>query len=165
MGKLRRPWGGGFSAVEVMVAVMVAATIGIPLLVLLFQERDSEQRSRFEYLAIVAARDAAYQARAVVACGQGVDKAKRDNKALEKNPLEELKEVFLNKNPPTLTEYSADQKRVTVEVKFDPPLNPTTRAQLGTVSARWVDPELAKQDKRRTSFELTFGVLRPPGAP
>ena len=39
-----------FSAVEVMVAVMVAATIGIPLLTLIFQERDTEQRSRFDQI-------------------------------------------------------------------------------------------------------------------
>lgn len=153
----------GFSAVEVMVAVMVAATIGIPLLTLLFQERDSEQRSRFEYLAILAARDAAYTARALVACGQTPNSAKQDFKALDGNPLESVKAVFPGDR--TCTTYAPEQKRVSIEVKIDPPLNASSRVHLSTVNARWVDPELARDTKRRTSFELVFGVVKPPGAP
>jgi len=152
----------GFSAVEVMVAVMVAATIGIPLLTLVFQERDTEQRSRFEYLALLAARDAAYQARALVACGQTPDSVKRDSAALTGNPLDELKAVWTD--APKLTEYSADQKRVTIEVKIDAAAA-GTRMQVGTVNAGWVDPELAKSEKRRTSLSLVFPVVRPPGMP
>ena len=157
---------GAFSAVEVMVAVMVAATIGIPLLSLVFQERDTEQRSRFEYLALLAARDAAYQARALVACGQAPDSVKRDPPAaLEKNPLLEVKALFPNNDPPALTEYSADQKRVTVQLLLDPAASATARTRVGTVTAAWVDPELAKQSQRRTSLSLVFGLVRPPGGP
>lgn len=154
---------GAFSAVEVMVAVMVAASIGIPLLTLLFQERDSEQRSRFEYLAILGARDAAYTARALVACGQTPDSVKHGFTALEGNPLESVKAVFPGDR--TCTTYAPEQKRVSIEVKIEPPLTPGSRAQMGTVGARWVDPELAKDAKRRTSIELVFGVLKQQGAP
>lgn len=153
----------GFSATEVMVAVMVAATIGIPLLTLLFQERDSEQRSRFEYLGILAARDAAYSARALVACGEKTDTLNQGAKPLEGNPLEAVKAIFPGDK--TCTTYSPEQKRVTLEVKMEAAASTAARAQWGTVTARWVDSELAKAEKRRTSFELVFGVNRPPGAP
>lgn len=155
--------GAGFSAVEVMVAVMVAATIGIPLLTLLFQERDSEQRARFEYLAILAARDAAYEARALVACGVPPASVAHGFKALEGNPLDVLKDVFQDDR--SSTTYSPEQKRVTLEVKIEAPTTAGSRAQLGTVTTRWVDPELAKLEKRRTTLEFSFGVLKPPGSP
>lgn len=151
----------GFSATEVMVAVMVAATIGIPLLTLLFQERDSEQRSRFEYLAILAARDAAYTARALVASRKTLQEVNQAPTALTGHPL-----AAFNFNPSDIpTEYSADQKRITVEVKLDNPATPDARVVTGVVIARWVDPELAKSEKRRTSVEFSFGLTRPPGAP
>lgn len=152
----------GFSATEVMVAVMVAATIGIPLLTLLFQERDSEQRSRFEYLAILAARDAAYTARARVAAGQPLADVNQAATALTGDPCASLP---TKTGPIQTTPYSADQKRITIEVKLDNPATPTARVVSGVVTARWVDPELAKSEKRRTSLELVFGVNRPPGAP
>lgn len=152
----------GFSATEVMVAVMVAATIGIPLLTLLFQERDSEQRSRFEYLAILAARDAAYTARARVAAGQPLADVNQAAAALTGDPCASLP---TRNGPIQTTAYSADQKRITVEVKLDNPATPTARVVSGVVTARWVDPEVAKSEKRRTSLELVFGVNRPPGAP
>lgn len=151
-----------FSATEVMVAVMVAATIGIPLLTLLFQERDSEQRSRYEYLALLAARDAAFTARALVACGQPLASASHGPEPLASGALESLKDVMKER---TCTSYSDEQKRITVEVKIDNPANAAARVAVGTVTARWVDPELAKSQNRRSSMDLTFGVNRPPGAP
>lgn len=154
----------GFSAVEVMVAVMVAATIGIPMLTLMFQERDSEQRSRFEYLALLAARDAAYEARTLVACGVKPEDAKLANAALEGNPLA----VFVDKSkfvgtPPDV-KYPPEQKRIVRDLAIDT-TDAAARVFVGKVVTRWVDPELAKQEKRRTTLELVFGVAKPPGAP
>jgi prepilin-type N-terminal cleavage/methylation domain-containing protein len=154
----------GFSAVEVMVAVMVAASIGIPLLTLMFQERDSEQRSRFEYIALIAARDAAYEARTLVACGVKPEDVKLANAALDGNPLA----AFVDKNkyvgnPPDV-KYPPEQKRIVRDLAIDT-ADAAARVFLGKVTARWLDAELAKQDKRRSSLELVFGVAKPPGAP
>lgn len=153
----------GFSAVEVMVAVMVAATVGIPLLTLLMQERDTEQRSRFEYLALIAARDAAFEARALAACGK-VGAAAHDFEALKGSPLKRLAPLFADGKGPTTTEYSSDQARVSLEVKLE--AAPTGgQPQLGTVTARWIDPDLAAKDRRRSTLSLTFGMMKPPGVP
>jgi type II secretory pathway pseudopilin PulG len=164
MNARRKP---GFSAVEVMVAVMVAATVGLPLLTLLMQERDTEQRSRFEYLAILAARDAAYTARALVACGAKQNEVMHGMEALTKNPpdkgpFDRLKPVFVGNTPDV--KYGPDQSRISTEVKGDFP-TPAAPVSVGVVSARWVDPDLAAAQKRRTQLDLVFGMSKPPGVP
>jgi type II secretory pathway pseudopilin PulG len=152
----------GFSAVEVMVAVMVAAAVGIPLLTLLMQERDTEQRSRFEYLALIAARDEAYESRLMVACGEAAN-VKHGVTKLENSPLRRLATLFEGGAPNTC-DYGPDQLRVTLETALDDP-PPGSRLQIGTVTARWVDTELEKKDKRRASLTLQFGAMKPPGVP
>lgn len=158
----------GFSAVEVMVAVMVAATVGLPLITLLMQERDTEQRSRFEYLAILAARDEAYQARALVACGKP-DKVAHGMQPLTKPPFSTtaftaLEPIFIGTPPAGVAKYSPDQARISTAVTADLPTaaNPVS---VGVIKARWVDPDLAAAQKRRTTLDLVFGMMKPPGNP
>jgi hypothetical protein len=134
----------GVSAVEVMVAVMVAAAIAIPCLTLLFQERDTEQRSRFEYEALLAARDAMYEARMLIGIGaQPASAARTPARPLTGNPL----------------------ARVTVEITIDGPSATVPRLRPAKVLARWLDPAVASsagQAGRKSAVELHFGVLRPP---
>src|SRR5439155_4950594 len=78
----------GMSAVEILIAVMVAAAITIPVLTLVFQERDTEQRSRFEYLALLAARDEMYQARMLAGMGADLTRVTHGARPVKGNPLD-----------------------------------------------------------------------------
>src|SRR5438132_1324541 len=59
----------GFTATEVLVAAVAASLLSVLLLVLLFQERDTETRARLEYVTLLAARDEMYEARILTAAG------------------------------------------------------------------------------------------------
>lgn len=155
----------GASAVEIMVAVMVAAAIAIPCLTLLFQERDTEQRSRWEYEALLAARDAMYEARMLIGIGAQPPAAERKPaKKLTGNPLATLGTV-LEGGTGDVPAYDAEQARITVEVSIDGPSATVPRLRPATVVARWLDPAVASspgQAGRKSAVELHFGVLRPP---
>lgn len=153
----------GASAVEIMVAVMVAAALGIPMLTLLFQGRDTEQRSRFEYMASLASRDEMYQARVLVACGVDPNQVAHDFRALEGDPLEDLGSVFAGSKPDV--QYHASQKRVQTRVEIRGRGPGSQRIHLGKVTAKWLDDAQAAKDERKTTVEMTFGVLRPPWSP
>jgi hypothetical protein len=156
----------GVSAVEVMVAVMVAAAIAIPCLTLLFQERDTEQRARYEYEALLAARDAMYEARALIAIGATPASAEKKNpaKPLVQNPLT-LLGTALEGGTGDVPNYEDEQKRFTVEVTIGNPSASVPRIRPAKVVARWLDPNVANsagQAGRKSSVVLEFGVLRPP---
>lgn len=153
----------GVSAVEVMIAVMVGVAVTIPVLALLNQERDTEQRSRFEYLAVLAARDEMYQARMLVGLGTDPGQVAHTARKLTGNPLDGLGNLFEG-GKPALT-YPAEMERVTVELTIDGPSAGTPRVRPAKATARWMDPALAAtpgQEGRKTDVELYFGVLRPP---
>jgi hypothetical protein len=151
------------SAVEVMVAVMVAAAIGIPCLQLLFAERDTEQRSRYEYVALLAARDEMYQARMLAALGATPESLAHDFRALEGNPLDGLGQAFIGNK--TCSPYYPEQKRISTSLNVDPPLaGNTPRIQLATLTARWLDPSqdpAARGGSQKTTVDVVFGVLKP----
>ncbi|MBI3893494.1 MAG: hypothetical protein HY303_18405 [Candidatus Wallbacteria bacterium] len=156
----------GSFAIEVLVAALVAAAVAVPLLTLLFQERDSEQRSRFEYLAILAARDEMYESRMAVACGAPPDKVAHPWRPLKGNVMERLKDAA-----PDLAldvSYHPDQARVATQAVMDAAgANPRLRSV--TLDARWIDPTTGppSPDKRErpSSLQLIFGVLVPPWVP
>lgn len=155
----------GASAVEIMVAVMVAAAIAIPCLTLLFQERDTEQRSRYEYEALLAARDAMYEARMLIGIGaQPASAARTPARPLTGNPLATLG-TALEGGTGDVPAYGPEQARVTVEVTIDAASASVPRLRPAKVVARWLDPGVASspgQAGRKSAVELHFGVLRPP---
>src|SRR5688572_30428397 len=57
------------SAVEILVGVAIFASIAIPILSMLYKSREAEQVSRFQYLALIAARDEMYRARFLIGAG------------------------------------------------------------------------------------------------
>ena len=153
----------GFSATETMVAVLVGAAITIPTLGLLFQSRDAEQRSRFEYLALLAARDEMYQSRVLVALGRKTTEVAHAPKVLAGNSLDALTPVFAG--PPPIIDYHDDQSRVATGVEFDDTINQAKRLRVGTITSRWMDPTAASgaaNRARRTQMEIVFGVVLPP---
>ena len=158
----------GMSAVEVMIAVMVAAAITIPILTLLFQERDTEQRSRFEYLALLAARDEMYQARMLIGMGADPKNVAHGLRQVKLNPLDAIGNTFFEGTLPA-TKYPAEMERVQVEVSIDGSAAGTPHVHPARVHATWLDPDAAKasgQAGRKSDVELQFGVLTPPwGAP
>jgi hypothetical protein len=160
----------GTSAVEVLVAVMVCAAIAIPMLTLMQQERDTEQRSRFEYVALLAARDAAFAARALVAAGRMSPDAIGTalDGPLAGHPLDKLGDKFVGTKPGR--GYYAEQQRIRIGVQVQPELaGASKRLRLATVSARWMDPAAIignnPAKEKRTVIELVAGILKPPGMP
>lgn len=154
----------GTSAVEVMVAVMVVAAVGIPLMTLLFAERDTEQRSRYEYAALLATRDEMYQTRMLVAIGAVPESIAHDFRPLAGSPLDSLGPAFIGaKGGPV---YNAEQARVATQLTINPPApGPTQRLQIANLAARWVDPQANATrpgGARKSSVDTVFGVLRPP---
>jgi hypothetical protein len=148
-----------------LVAALVVAAVAIPLLTLLFQERDTEQRSRFEYLAILAARDEMYESRMALAAGALPDALAHDWKPLTGNVLERLAGAA-----PGLTidaSYSPEQARVATQLKLEPA--GSSRLRVATLDARWMDPQAAAGSEpgreRPSSLQLVFGLLPPPGSP
>ncbi len=158
----------GVSAVEIMIAVMVCAAITVPMLGLLFQERDTEQRSRFEYVALLAARDEMYQAKFLVGIGaQPASVAHADARPLKGSPMQGIPGTVFT-DPGGLPDYSADQERVKLVTEIDAAPADVPRLHAARTTAAWLDPELAKipsQQGRKTTVELQFGVLRPPWVP
>jgi len=158
----------GMSAVEVMIAVMVAGAITIPILTLLFQERDTEQRSRFEYLALLAARDEMYQARMLIGMGADPRNVAHAPRQVKGNPMDAVGTTYFEGTPPA-TKYPDDMQRVQVEVGIDSPSAGTPHVHPARVHATWLDPDAAKatgQAGRKSDVEIQFGVLTPPwGAP
>ena len=153
---------GGSFAIEVLVAALVAAAVAIPMLTLLFQERDTEQRSRFEYLAVLAARDEMYESRMAVLAGGDYASLKHAWVPLTKGPLERLKDAA-----PGVTidaKYHPDQARVATQLDIDGAA--TGRLRAVTIGARWSDPQTSApvpgKKERPTSFQLISSVLLPP---
>ncbi|MBI4868900.1 MAG: hypothetical protein HY816_18325 [Candidatus Wallbacteria bacterium] len=148
-----------------LVAALVAAAVAVPLLTLLFQERDTEQRSRFEYLAVLAARDEMYESRMAVACGAAADSIGHAWRPLTGNVMERLKDAAPDLSVPAT--YSADQRRVSTKLDLETGANP--RLRVGTLQARWVDPAAGQpsgdKKERPSSLQLVFGVLIPPWVP
>ena len=152
----------GVSAVEVMLAVMVGAAVTIPILALLNQERDTEQRSRYEYLAVLAARDEMYQARMLVGLGTDPAQVSHAPRKLAGNALDGLGNLFEGGKPAAT--YPPEMERVTVEVAIDAAAA-GSRLRPAKVTARWMDPAIANspgQAGRKTDVEIYFGCLRPP---
>lgn len=151
----------GVSAVEVMVAVMVGAAVTIPILALLNQERDTEQRSRYEYLAVLAARDEMYQARMLVGLGTDPAQVAHAARKVTGNPVDGIGNLYEGAKPGSV--YPAEMERVTVELTIDAAAG--SRVRPAKATARWMDPALAAtpgQAGRKTDVEVYFGVLRPP---
>lgn len=154
---------GGFSATEVMVAALVAAVLAIPTLGLLFQSRDAEQRSRFEYLALLAARDEMYQSRVLVALGRKPEEVAHGFRSLTGSALEQLAPVFAG--TPEKIDYLSEQERVATSITFEAANPVARRLRVGTLVARWMDPAAVGgpgSKSRRTQMELVFGVVAPP---
>lgn len=159
----------GVSAVEVVVGAMVAGLLGVVVMSTLFQSRDAEQRSRLQYLALLAARDQVYRARFMIGAGAIRSAVERTNfTRLEGDPLADIagvSDVPIN----TVSPYYPGQKRIAYKLVLETPAA-GERISLGTVTARWVDgagdgqaPAAARE--RPATLQLTFGVLKPPGAP
>lgn len=145
-----------------MVAVLVAAVLAIPTLGLLFQSRDAEQRSRYEYLAVLAARDEMYQSRVLAALGRTPDQIGHDFKPLTGNILEGLAPVFASA-PPQIA-FHADQERVEVSLAFEGANPAARRLRVGKLRARWMSAAATSgpnAKSRRTSMDLVFGVVLP----
>ena len=152
----------GVSAVEVMVAVMVGAAVTIPILALLNQERDTEQRSRYEYLAVLATRDEMYQARMLVGLGTDPAQVAHAARKLTGNPVDGLGNLYEGAKPAST--YPAEMERVTVELTIDA-ATAGSRVRAAKAKALWMDPALAAtpgQAGCKTDVEVYVGVLRPP---
>ncbi len=150
---------GSFAA-EVLVATLVAAAVIVPLLTLLFQERDTEQRSRFEYAALLAARDEICECRMALAAGARPESLAHDWRPLTGNPFERLSDA----SPGLAVDvtYAAEQARVATRVTLEPGAG--GRLRLATVTARWLDPETQRTPggrERPTSLKLVFGLFAP----
>lgn len=151
----------GFSAVEVGVAMLIAAVVGVPMLSLLFQGRDTEQRSRFELLAVLAARDDMYQSRLLVACGAAPASVAKTPQPLDGNPCQGLQPIFRGTLPDV--RYYEIQKRVVASVTMKGPVNGASpRIHLAEAEARWNEVNGVARDGRKASVVLPFGVLVPP---
>jgi hypothetical protein len=149
----------GFSAAEVMVAVLVAGVLAIPTLGLMFQSRDAEQRSRYEYLAVLAARDEMYQSRVLAALGRTPDQIRHGFNPLTGSILETL---FAS--PPPAIAFHADQERVEVALEFEAANPAAKRLRVGKLRARWMSEAVTSgpnAKSRRTSMDLVFGVVLP----
>lgn len=155
----------GVSAVEVLIAVMIGAAVTVPVLALLFQERDTEQRSRFEYLALLIARDEMYQARMLVGMGADPQQVAHTPRKLSGNPLASIGGTFFDGTPPGPV-YPDEMLRIASELVIDGPSQGTPHLHPAHVKVTWLDPDLAKSSAnvgRKTDLELHFGVLTPPG--
>lgn len=140
-------------------AVMVGAAVTIPILGLLNQERDTEQRSRYEYMAVLAARDEMYQARMLVGLGTDPGQVQHTPRKLTGNPLDGLGNLFEGGKP--AVSYPAEMDRVTVEVSIEAAAA-GSRVRPARVTARWMDPAVAATSGKKTDVDIYFGVLRPP---
>lgn len=140
-------------------AVMVGAAVTIPILGLLNQERDTEQRSRYEYMAVLAARDEMYQARMLVGLGTDPGQVQHTPRKLTGNPLDGLGNLFEGGKPGV--SYPAEMDRVSVELSIDAAAA-GSRVRPARVTARWMDPAVAAGSSKKTDVDIYFGVLRPP---
>lgn len=163
---MRQPHTRGSLAAEVAIGTLIVAAMAIPLLTLLFQERDTEQRSRLEYWAILAARDEVYESRMAVAAGAKPDTLSHDWRPLKDNVLERIKGAA-----PGVTvdaNYHPDQARIATKLTVD---QGPGRLRTATLVARWVDPPTgggtapSGAKERPTTFQLVFGLLLPPWTP
>lgn len=149
----------GFSAVEVTIASAVAALLAVPLLALMWQERDTAQRARFEYLAVIAAREEMYEARLLAALGASPGEiAHEDWQPLEGDVLARLANA--TDGPRPLAAYRPDQSRIETRLEI---AHGSGRLRNATLQVRWSDPQSAAGSQKRPSgFLLTFGLLLPP---
>ncbi len=150
----------GVSAVEVVVAAFVAAAIAVPLVALLSQQRDAGQRSRYEYLALLAARDAAYESRFLAAAGLDPAKLEQDWTGLKGSVYARLGETASGLR--AKFEYPPEHTRIQTHVAW---LSSQGRQHLGRVRVRWQEPEkvgsAAANSRRPSETDLVFGALRP----
>ncbi len=147
-------------AVEVAVSTLIVAAFAIPLMSLLFQERETEQLSRYQYVALVAARDEMYQSRMAVAAGATADSIAHGFEELTGSPLGRIEPMAPGVTLPVT--YHKEQSRIETQLVLEPDTG--GRIRLATVEARWIDP--ANQGNgsggRPSSLKIVFGLLTPP---
>lgn len=157
---VRSPDARGVTAVETALAALVAAVLSVPLLVLLFRERDSGQRTRWEYLALLAAREAMYDARFLAAAGAQPVTLARGFHPLTGSPLESLAPVAFGAT--TQLRYPPAFERIETSLAVEPA---GFRLHRATVTARWSDPAASEpNDARPREVRLVTGLLSPPHA-
>lgn len=139
-------------------ASFAAALLSVPLLVLMFQERDTGQRSRFEYLALLAAREEMYDARFLAACGA------TPKPLLEHSWRPQRGGLLARLGPAAASvksglEYRPLQSRIETSLSLE---SGTGRLRRATVLARWEDPDTKRAgDTRPDTVRLVIGLLWP----
>lgn len=153
-------------ATEVLVAALVAAALSVPLLSLAFQERESVQVSRFQYAAVLAARDEMYAVRFAVAAGADPATLQHAWRPLEGDPFTPLAPMATDLGVDV--SYPAEQGRIETQLSIEaaPGAPPGSelgrRLRLGTLIARWREPAAGGVAERPAAVRVVFGVMSPP---
>lgn len=159
----------GMSAVEILMGSAIFAVIAIPILSALNTSREAEQVSRYQYLALLHARDEMYRSRFLIGVGAKFDSIKKNaNSPVQGGVMDDLGTTFSADGANALPSYTEEQKRISLEVKYvDGVTAASQRQKLAQVTARWLnDPDgTTNPGERPTTVNLVFGVLKPPGAP
>lgn len=158
LGGNRGCWSrSGLSGVEVVMAALIAALLSIPILALLFQERDTGQRSRFEYGAILAARDEMYETRLLIAAGAVPDELEHGWLPIDGSALDRLAPLVPASDPGY--GYHLEQHRIETQLTLEPR---SGTVRVARVLARWLDPTASSQEKaNRAVVSLVFGFPEP----
>lgn len=151
--KVGRVGKSGLSGAEVIVAALVASLLSVPVLTLLFQERDTGKRSSLEYLAMTAARDEMYETRLLVTAGAALPGLQHDWLPLGGSTLQRLGAMGASLG--SAFEYHPGQCRIETKLTFS---DGAGRLRRATLLARW-QPDDATG---RAVTRLVFGVLSPP---
>lgn len=139
----------GFSAVEVMVAVIITALVLVPLLTLLFQERTTTVRGHLYFLAYLAAREEVGDIRFRLAAGEKPEALTHGLTPLKGATFERLKAVTVGGDPGL--KYEEPQERIETKVDWEPDAG---GMKIGTLSVKY-----AKGDEG--ALKISFSARRP----